>query len=107
MFIDEETLPDYLQIRPFPKRLEINTPYKRFGDNTRYSTITVFFRQDGDATLMITECPYNDDKEPLATACVDFRAAFGGSQSEPVYRALVLLAEAIAICNEQQPQHRD
>lgn len=89
---------------PFwPETLETGKCYQRFEDDSPNGYISVVFGGDGDGHLMvIAEQDPNDHKLSMR-----FRMPLqGGGQSPRVRNALLILAEAIRLDNEDHPQHR-
>lgn len=75
--------------------LETNSSYSRLHDDhdgTYEGVVTVGFSCDGDAWISI------DNSRPIR-----FRTAFGGGMSLRTRNALLILAEAIRLDNEELP----
>ena len=82
--------------------LEPNTTYARFDDDTYSGHISVAFSQDGDGWLEVLS--EKDPEDPLSHR---FRMPLhGGGQSGRVRTALLILALAIKLDNEERPQNR-
>lgn len=78
--------------------------YARFSDDLRRGTIGVEFTGDGDGWVdVISEV---DPEEESFSFTHRFRTFFGGGESLRVRQALLLLALAIKLDNEERPQHR-
>lgn len=77
--------------------------YERFEDDSPQGKISVAFSPDGDSWILVLSQP--DPNEMRRT--LRFRIPFiGGGQSPRVRSALLILAEAIRLDNEESPQHR-
>lgn len=74
--------------------------YQRYQDDHPEEHISVSFGSDSDAHLSI----FSVTKQ--AWPSVRFRVMQGGGQSRRVRNALIILAEAIRLDNEERPQHR-
>lgn len=83
--------------------LETMTCYQRYEDDSPLGSISVVFGVDGDGHLSVVSEP--DPNEPRLS--MRFRMPMiGGGQSPRVRNALLILAEAIRLDNEEHPQHR-
>ncbi len=82
--------------------LDVNSFYSRLHDDhdgTFQGSLTVGFSSDADAWVSIDGVP--------SGSSLRFRNAFiGGGQSERVRTALLILALAIKLDNEERPQER-
>jgi hypothetical protein len=77
--------------------------YVRFEDDSRKGNIAVMFGEDGDGYINVTS--ERDPDDPHFS--MRFRMPMvGGGQSPRVRTALLILAEAIRLDNEERPQHR-
>jgi len=86
----------------FYQRFDDN-PIKRFEDDSPKGTIGVGFSHDGDGWLTVIHTP---DPHDHHMSC-RFRMPFiGGGESHRTRIALLILAEAIRLDNEKDPQHR-
>jgi len=84
---------------PWPMGLSPEELYVRLHDDhdgTYHGILSVSFTPDGDAWVM----PVNPEGGSLR-----FRGGFGGGRSLRVHNALVLLALAIKLDNEERPDH--
>lgn len=87
----------------FPEWIETGKGYQRYGDDQRLGSITVGCLPDGDGAIEI-----NSQLDPNELTRIHrFRTYFGGGQSERVRKALLILALAIQMDNEELPQLRD
>jgi hypothetical protein len=76
---------------------------KRFEDDSPKGYLTVAFSEDGDGWIQVLAEPDPDD----FNMTFRFRMPMiGGGQSPRTRVALLILAEAIRLDNEQYPQHR-
>lgn len=83
----------------WPEKLSDKEIYTRIQDDhdgTFEGKIVLMFGPDGDAYI-------GSDKSPV----IRFRNFFGGGMSLRTYNALVILAEAIRLDNEFNPQIKD
>ena len=86
---------------PFwPRDLEACISYNRRNDEN-YSLLNVTFGSDGDGWIEVLQTP--DPDEPGNTI-QRFRNYFGGGESPRVHNALLMLALAIKLDNEERPQ---
>jgi len=83
--------------------LETKNVYSRFEDDSCNGSISVQFTQDGDGWIQILSKPDKNDFH----LDMRFRMPFiGGGQSPRVRNALLILAEAIRLDNQDAPQDR-
>jgi hypothetical protein len=85
----------------WPKNLRSSESYRRLHDDhdgTYEGDLTVTIGPDGDTWI--------DAHNPRTLSSLRFRNYFGGGQSLLVTNALILLADAIRIENEEHPQSR-
>lgn len=66
-------------------------------DGTNQGNICITFSKDGDGFLLV-DPPHNG-------GFLRFRTFFGGGQSSRTLQALLILALAIKLDNEERPQH--
>ena len=97
----EEVIRVLLEAAFWPKSLKTNTQYSRYDDDTYMGHISVVFSGDSDGWLDIMS-----EKDPEDMFSHRFRNFFGGGQSERVRNAILILAMAIKLDNEDRPQHR-
>jgi len=98
----DEVIKVLLESHFWLKDLEPSTAYGRFDDDTYTGHITVVFSQDGDGWLEVLS-----EKDPEDPFSHRFRMPFhGGGQSGRVRTALLILALAIKLDNEERPQQR-
>lgn len=86
--------------------LNTRAAYVRFEDDSPDGTISVAFSDDGDGHITVLSTP----SESGGSLSMRFRTSGpfgGGGQSHRVRNALLILAEAIRLDNEDHPQHRD
>lgn len=94
---------DLLDAPFWPATLQLGQFYQRFEDDSPLGSISVVFGSDGDGWISVVSEP--DPKE--ARHSMRFRMPMsGGGQSPRVRNALLILAEAIRLDNEDRPQHR-
>lgn len=84
-------------------RHEDAQPLKRLEDDSPTGSIQVVFTQDGDGWMQIIATP---DPEDFHTTFRFRMPMIGGGQSPRTRVALLILAEAIRLDNEENPQHR-
>ncbi len=99
----EEVIAALLDAEFFPAAIKTDIGYQRYGDDTCLGSITVGFLQDGDG---LVEIDSQLDPDEL-TLIHRFRTFFGGGQSDRVRKALLILALAIQMDNDERPQLRD
>lgn len=88
----------------WPTRVEKEKTYERFEDMSPRGRLTVLVQQDGDVILSIIPDP---DEPRHYVASVEFcESACGAGQSSRVRYALLKLAEAIILDNEEKSQER-
>jgi len=98
----EEVARALLESHFWLKGLEPNTHYARFDDDTYAGHIAVTFSQDGDGWLEVLS-----EKDPEDPYSHRFKMPLhGGGQSGRVRTALLILALAIKLDNEERPQDR-
>ncbi len=79
--------------------LETNTTYSRLHDDrdgTKTGSINVIFSEDGDTWIKI--------EHEIPGGSLRFRNDFGGGESLRVRNALIMLALAIDLDNQERPQ---
>lgn len=84
----------------WPQGLEVNKSYTRLGDDTS-GEITVIIASDADAWITVHS---KTDPEEFGLSH-RFRTGFGGGESLRVRNALLALALAIKLDNEEHPQN--
>lgn len=83
--------------------LDTHTTYLRFEDDSHDGCIAVQFSQDGDGWIEVLSKPDKNDFH----VDMRFRMPFvGDGQSSRVRNALLILAEAIRLDDEDKPQDR-
>jgi hypothetical protein len=85
--------------------LNANQSYVRFEDDSRQGMISINFSMDGDGWIQVISQPDDNDFH----LSMRFRTAgpvSGGGESPRTRAALLILAEAIRLDNEKNPQHR-
>jgi len=87
----------------WPKSLGTMEPYERFEDDSPRGQISVLFTQDGDGWIQVISKPDPNEMNSMFR----FRMPMiGGGESPRTRVALLILAEAIRLDNEKNPQHR-
>lgn len=95
---EEIKLERFLETLPWPSILRSNTLYSRVHDDhdgDYQGEVHISFSPDGDAWIETT-------RTHLGTP-LRFRTPFGGTMSQRVRNALVILAFAIKMDNEERP----
>ena len=95
----QEQIREFLESPVWPENLVDREFYTRLHDDhdgTREGTLHVMFGCDGDAYISIHDAP------PFGA--LRFRTFSGGGKSLRTRAALLLLAEAIRLDNEEYPQ---
>ena len=98
MEIDKD-IAEILESPFWPKILDTKEMYSRVHDDSegdKSQTLNVCFSQDGDAWL----------SSGLLTTSLRFRTDFGGGNSLRTRNALLILAMAIKLDNEEFPQKK-
>lgn len=86
--------------------IDLMTCYRRYEDDTMLGHLEVVIANDGDAHISFWADP-DDPYQSKAWPSLRFRMPFsGGGQSPRVRKALLLLALAIKLDNEEIPQDR-
>lgn len=95
---------ELLDAHYWPEGINSGEVYQRFEDDSPTGFIQVVFGEDGDAHFAVIQ-----DRDPN-----DFRFSMrfrmpmiGGGESPRVRNALLILAEAIRLDNEDHPQKRN
>lgn len=100
----DEVMDALLERSFWPRFLRANDEYRRHGDDDT-SYLRIVFSGDGDACPNVYHVEQvGDPRNPLSTP--RYRTHFGGGESLRTRRALLILARAIALDNEQNPQRR-
>ena len=98
----DEVVQTLLESHFWLKGVATKTAYVRFDDDTYLGHISVAFSEDADGWLEVWS---NQDPEDRFSH--RFRMPmFGGGQSGRVRTALLILALAIKLDNQERPQHR-
>lgn len=87
----------------FPDWIENGVGYQRYGDDVNLGSIIVGCGPDGDGRVEVTSVIDPNDVNFIHR----FRTEFGGGRSMRVRKALLILALAIQMDNEELPQLRD
>lgn len=81
--------------------------YRRYEDDTRHAHLDVIIGDDGDAHVSFWADP-DDPYQSKVWPSLRFRMPMiGGGESPRVRKALLLLAAAIKLDNEEHPQNRE
>ncbi len=86
----------------WPTSLQVEKVYERFEDDNVNALIGVSFLKYGDGWIQVLTKP---DPDQVQTE-FRFRMEGAGGQSPHVRNALLILALAIDLDNEEHPQHR-
>jgi hypothetical protein len=90
----------------WPESLTPAKSYKRFEDDSAHGSLTVSFSWNGDGWIDVLSEP--DPKDFNMTFRFRIPSFMGGGGESPRLRvALLILAEAIRLDNENNPQHRE
>ncbi len=95
-------LEEFLNTTVFPE-LKTGEPYDRFEDMSPDGKLSVMLQKNGDSILTIWPSKENGGH---AYSSVEFCTLPGGGQSPRVRKAIVALAEAIRLDNEERKQYR-
>ena len=87
----------------FPEWIESGVGYKRYGDDVNLGLITVGCGPDGDGRVEVASVIDPNDVNFIHR----FRTEFGGGSSMRVRKALLILALAIQMDNDELPQLRE
>lgn len=99
-----EVVQAILETHFWPEGIETSIGYCRFDDGTEKGKITVSFSQQGDCWAKVVS--HKDPDDPFASSNRFRNFHGGGGQSERVHVALKILAVAIKMDNEENPQDR-
>ena len=99
----EQTIKQILETPFWPSTISVNECYRRYEDDSPLGQLAVTFSSDGDGHIIVLhEQDPNERKFSMR-----FRMPMtGGGQSPRVRNALLILAEAIRLDNEDRPQNR-
>lgn len=100
----EKAMRQLLETPFWPSTLKPGELYQRYEDDSPLGFLSITFGCDGDGHILVLH--EQDPKERRFS--MRFRMPMtGGGQSPRVRNALLILAEAIRLDNEDHPQHRE